>query len=263
MSKDISFWKMVEPDQLFQSVAHPENLSFTKRVIEQMTPDPVWTERIIKQIESGKPETRCFVAWLANELRVKDYLEIGVRRGFTMAMVAARCPDAELYGFDLWMENYAGSGNPGPRFVQSEMMRLGYRKVVHFVSGNSHETLSAFLGKEKGLLGGFSQGKRKKDPTQTFDLIIVDGDHSLLGAYQDLLDILPYCAVGGAVVFDDIAPDLKGIDPGVAEMERGSDPYGWRDLLGVWRAIQPLFPNYRYFEYTKNPPGVGLGFRLC
>ena len=71
--------------------------------------------------------------------------------------------------------------------------------------------------------------------------------------------------MGGAVVFDDIAPDLSTLSrvelEGVKK-ELGEDPYGWRDLLGVWRAIQQQFRNFRYFEHVQDPPGVGLAIRL-
>jgi hypothetical protein len=38
----------------------------------------------------------------------QHYLEVGVRRGRSLAMVAATCPEVEIVGFDMWVENYGG-----------------------------------------------------------------------------------------------------------------------------------------------------------
>ena len=40
-----------------------------------------------------------------------------------MAMVLAACPEVEVVGFDMWMEDYAGMENPGANFVKT-MPRL-------------------------------------------------------------------------------------------------------------------------------------------
>jgi len=245
MKLDLSFWKSVRAEDLFHSIGHDENREFVLGVLDRLTPDPVWTMHIINAVRSKKVETRCVVSWLARELQPDTYLEVGVRRGFSMAMVAARRPMIDIYGFDMWVHNYAGTANPGPEFVQSELSRIGYKKNVKFKNGSSHSTLPTFL-----------------KSTKSIDLITIDGDHSLLGAYQDLIDLMPHCAVGGVVVFDDIAPDVSSIDPKALARERGDDPNGWRDLLGVWHAIQKKFSNFLYFQYLSDPPGVGIGVRL-
>lgn len=266
MTVDLSFWNSVEPEDLFRVVADEENRKFVVRTLKALTPDPVYTKLIVEQVESKRIEMRCFISWLAHELQPKTYLEVGVRRGFSMAMVASQCPEAEIYGFDLWARNYVGVSNPGPKFVQAEMEKIGYRKKVHFINGNSHRTLPAFFQSRRARFGDrvkLSWKFKKRPPT--FDLILIDGEHSLLGASQDLADTMPYCAVAGAVVFDDIAPDLSTlskVELKAVKKELGEDPFGWRDLLGVWRAVQQQFRNFRYFEYVQNPPGVGLAVRL-
>ncbi|HLM02429.1 MAG TPA: class I SAM-dependent methyltransferase, partial [Pyrinomonadaceae bacterium] len=196
--------------------------------------------------------------WLARELQPKNYLEVGVRRGFSMAVAASRSPETEIYGFDLWLPDYAGVANPGSRFVQSELRKLGYKKKIHFISGDSHQMLPAFFsggktGTWKNRLKTFRAAKNR--PAE-FDLIVIDGDHSLLGAYQDLADTMPHCAVGGAVVFDDILPEA------LQREKDEPDPHGWGDLLGVWHAVEKQFPNFRYFEFLSDMPGVGVAVRL-
>ncbi len=254
---NLTFWQNVESEKFYRQVAADENRQFVLKIMRDLVPDPVWTQPIIEAVESKRIETRCFVSWLARELLPKTYLEVGVRRGFSMAMVAARSPEAEIYGFDLWIPNYADAPNPGPDFVQSEMRKIGYEKKIHHFNGNSHQTLPAFFRNEKaGIRDWLKFGLMAKTRPANFDLIMIDGDHSLLGAYQDLLDTMPHCAVGGAVIFDDILP-------GALKREEGeADPHGWGNLLGVWHAIQRRFPNFRYFEYHRDIPGVGVAVRL-
>ena len=108
-------------------------------------------------------------------------------------MVAATAPKTDLYGFDMWVENYAGIENLGPEFVESELRKFGASGRIEFVSGNSHETLPNFFAKY---------------PDLKLDLVTVDGDHSDEGAREDLLSILPKVARGGAVVFDDVSHPL-------------------------------------------------------
>jgi predicted O-methyltransferase YrrM len=129
------------------------------------------------------------VLGLAELLRPRSYLEIGVRRGRSACAVAAKVPECALALFDKWVANYAGIDNPGPEFVAAELRRIGHRGPLEFISGDSHETLPAYWAKHPGT---------------TFDLITVDGDHSDRGAAQDLRDVLPHLSVGGAVVFDDL-----------------------------------------------------------
>ena len=52
-------------------------------------------------------------------LRPSSYLEVGVRRGRSMAIVAARAPKCSIIGVDMWQPNYAGMENPGPGYVRA------------------------------------------------------------------------------------------------------------------------------------------------
>lgn len=136
------------------------------------------------------------VLWAAATLiRPTSYLEIGVRRGRSAAVVAAMCPDCAIFGFDLWMPDYAGAPNPGPEFVQKELSAVGHRGSLELMSGDSRKLVPSFL---------------QQRPSLFFDLITVDGDHSVLGAASDLANVLPRLKVGGIIVFDDIeTPGLR------------------------------------------------------
>jgi len=121
----------------------------------------------------------------------RAYLEIGVRRGRSAAVVAATCPGIDLFLFDMWHPNYAGVPNPGPEFVQAQLDRVSHCGQVHFFSGRSQHTVPAM----------FSDPARP----QSFSLITVDGDHRDAGARADLDNIVQHLAPGGMIAFDDIA----------------------------------------------------------
>lgn len=254
---DLSFWQNIDSEELYNRVATDENRQSVMQIMNKLTLDPVWTAPIIEAVQAKRIETRCFLSWLAREMQPKNYLEIGVRRGFSMAMVAAQSPETEIFGFDMWMQNYADVPNPGADFVKSEMQKIGYDKKINLTDGDSHQTLPLFFGSKKsGVFSNLKSNLTKNRRPAEFELITVDGDHSLLGAYQDLMDVMPHCAVGGVIVFDDIKPDIFNTE------ESEADPHGWYNLLGVWRAIGHHSPNFRFFEYLRDVPGVGLAVRL-
>ncbi len=165
----------------------------------------------------------------ARVVEPKTYLEIGVRRGRSMAMVAHRAPDARLIGFDMWMPDYAGMPNPGPDFVRSELRSVGHRGPVELHSGDSHETVPAFF---------------QREPDATVDIITVDGDHSEEGALADLRTVIPHLSVGGVLVFDDI------VHP--------SHPY----LLDIWRDAIAEDGGLVGAEFVEVGFGVALAVRV-
>jgi predicted O-methyltransferase YrrM len=161
-------------------------------------------------------------------VKPRAYLEIGVRRGRSMAIVAASEPGCELYGFDMWVQNYAGMPNPGPDFVGEEMSRLGHRGKLQMVSGDSHVTVPAFL---------------KANPDLYFDLINVDGDHSEDGARADLETVLPRLSLGGVILLDDIT------HPQHLYLEK------------VWDSLFANNPHFTSFKYRDLGYGVAMAVR--
>jgi predicted O-methyltransferase YrrM len=164
----------------------------------------------------------------AQLLQPQSYLEIGVRRGRSMAMVARTCPTAAIVGCDLWAQDYAGMENPGPAFVRAEMHRVGHTGSLDLLSGDSHALLPRYF---------------REHPETAFDLITVDGDHSRRGARQDLRDVLPRLKVGGVLVFDDIAhPDLP-------------------HLADVWRTVVCADRRFVTWEFSELGYGVAVAVR--
>lgn len=158
----------------------------------------------------------------------QTYLEVGVRRGRSAAVVAATCPSCDMYGFDLWKEEYGGSPNPGPDFVRSELSSIGHRGQLTLISGDSKQTLPAFLNERPELF---------------FDLITIDGDHSVAGAASDLVNALPRLKIGGILVFDDIST--------APLLER------------VWRTLVREDTRFVAHEYAESGPAVAVAIRLA
>ena len=164
---------------------------------------------------------------LADVIKPRNYLEIGVRRGRSVAAVASRAPDVDIAMFDMWLSNYAGMDNPGPDFVRAELAKVGHRGKTEFINGNSHDTLPAYF---------------KANPDVGFDMITVDGDHTNLGAAQDIADVIPHVSIGGALIFDDVChPKLLG-------------------LGDVWRRM--VVENHRFSAWTFTDVGYGVGFAI-
>ena len=164
----------------------------------------------------------------ASLARPRRYLEIGVFRGRSLAVVASAAPEAELYGFDMWVQGYAGLENVGPDLVREQLRRVGHRGRVELVSGSSHETVPAFLATH---------------PDLSFDLVTVDGDHTEAGARRDLETVLPRVAVGGVLVFDDLR------HPKCPWLERV-----WDEVVGGHSAFLAA-------KYTEVGWGVGFAVR--
>jgi predicted O-methyltransferase YrrM len=214
-------------DQIFSIVVSKENIDFTKYIISSMATDPIYGPMVIDLLNNNQPETRAFMSYLSKTIGPQTYLEVGVRRGWSAGTVISRSIECEIWAFDEWHANYAGVPNPGPAFVESEMKKLGYSKPIHFMSGDSHKTLQEFFF---------------KNPHQTFDLILIDGDHSPDGARQDLMDTMGSINLGGAMVFDDTV-DCAG-------------------LQDVWDSLIDSYPNFKYFSFRHNKPGVSFAIRI-
>lgn len=214
-------------------------LADAARLLERLEPD-AYSRYLLRYYADG--QARFGAAWryadivtvllcLADLIRPRNYLEIGVRRGRSACAVASRVPDCRMDLFDMWVSNYAGMSNPGPELVATELARVGHEAgLARFIDGNSHETLPAHFASH---------------PDAAYDLITVDGDHSLQGAAQDLFDVLPRLRIGGAVVFDDIAHPAHP------------------ELWVLWQRMVVDDPRFSSFSYREAGYGVGFAVRIA
>ncbi len=203
------------PQAIVEGILSPANTAATLAIIGQLTRDERWTDFIIKMIRDDNVlETRRALVFLAPLLPTRRYLEIGVRRGLSLAMVANRCPDCALTGMDLWIKDYAGIENPGPDFVREEMLKVGHRGPIEFISGPTQVTLPELVA-------------RRPEP---YDLINVDGDHTYEGARHDLEYTLPLLRVGGLLLFDDLQIP---------------------EVMRVWNECKQRLPQHGYLDLQK------------
>mgnify|MGYP007000187853 len=77
-------------------------------------------------------------------LEIENYLEIGVRRGRSMSVFASQSKSANIYGFDMWIPDYAGSENPGETLVREELNKFGYQGKLTLIDGDSKKTIPKF-----------------------------------------------------------------------------------------------------------------------
>lgn len=170
----------------FKRFKTKENQRYVKSVLGKLDDDPYKAD-ILGMIERSEANPWVTLGYLAKVAKPKRYLEVGVRRGFSLAIVASRCKTAHLVGIDLWIPNYAGVANPGPDFVREQIALTGHKGELDLVSGNSHQVLPTL--------------------TDQFDLIFLDGDHTAEGVYQDVITGLNRLLPGGYLIVDDLHDD--------------------------------------------------------
>lgn len=174
-----------------------KTLKKTLKTLKYLTPDD-YLNYLIGYYKSGLKKFKA--DWRYSDLlthlqatveliRPQNYLEIGVRRGRSLSVVARQCRQIDIVGFDLWIQDYAGMPNPGEQFVLNELRKIGHCGNLELISGDSSITVPAYFNLNKD---------------RYFDLITVDGDHSESGALIDLENCLPRLKVGGVILLDDI-----------------------------------------------------------
>ena len=166
------------------------------------------------------------------------YLEIGVRLGHSLAAVLLAAGDRLEYadGVDLWIAGYAGEPQAGAQGVTSALGQLGIdTNAVTLHSGDSHVILPLMVSS-----GG------------TYNLILVDGDHTTEGAAQDLADCWEMLESGGFLVFDDAyyAGDPRQRGPGGSTWLREvwDDFYLEHQHESIAREVQNADPPYCWLE---------------
>lgn len=165
---------------------------------------------------------------LSKIMDIENYMEIGVRRGRSLCMLGSQKKTANLYGFDMWIEDYHNSPNPGPDFVNKELDKFDFQGKANFINGDSKTTVPNFF---------------KENPNLFFDLITIDGDHSLKGAYRDIKNVLPRLKIGGAIVFDDISS------------------HEHLYLKKLWTKEIKNKNNFYSYEFTDTGLGIAVGIK--
>jgi len=191
--------------------------------------------------------------WLGDTVKPKSYLEIGVREGASLCAMLIREPEIkdfirativegkitltndiadrilnaytfrdvkETYLFDNW--TYLHSDGAHGRVTN--LLNRGFKGYYQLIDGNSAETVPAFLQLHKDM----------------FDVVFVDGDHTVRGANIDLENVYGHFKV---LVFDDLYHPQH------------------RFLNEVWRSYTRRH-DLPSFTVGQNTLGVGVAFNL-
>lgn len=126
-----------------------------------------------------------YLAALAAKPGTRLICEVGFNAGFSSWAFLGASPTAVVYSFDL--ANYAYSAA-----AKAHIDELFPGRHI-LIEGDSHSTIEAFADEH---------------PELRFDVIFVDGDHSVEGARADLADLRALATPDTVVIMDDITPWL-------------------------------------------------------
>jgi ADP-heptose:LPS heptosyltransferase/glycosyltransferase involved in cell wall biosynthesis len=234
------------------------SIEVKKRVLEvfQKLEKDYWLEKNIENFKNLIDDNNdsnfdlvCFLNWYAYNFNPENYLEIGVRRGRSLAQVMTQSRFTDALGIDLWIEDYSTipeknifTSNPGPEFVIKELKKFHITHLPKLIRGNSHEILPSLFN--------------NPEIPDYFELIVVDGDHGYAGAKQDLEITNQHLKPGGILVFDDIThpshPELRIL---WNEFKEQNKKYIFLEDLsgnGTGIAIKPPFDKFENFIYYEN-----------
>ena len=151
---------------------------------------------------------------------VRNYLEIGTREGDSLRVVLEENAGAlgSVWVADLWGTDYGGTGRGNHQHIEQLLDDFNFKGRRVFLDGNSRDTIPALM----------------PEKAEAFDLVLVDGDHSVEGGMADLVNTWPLVKPGGALAFHDIThpahPDLLETFDGFVR-ERRNSISAWRNIL--------------------------------
>ncbi len=158
----------------------------------------------------------------------KRILEVGVRTGLSICNMLSAYTDysgiEKVVLVDVWNDGFAS-----PRIVQMNLKAVGIPQEL-FNKIELHTVDSHVYLPEVMIPRGDS-----------FDYILVDGDHSKEGARIDLSNAAKLVEPGGVIVFDDIT-------------DRGCN------LQDVWDDFKEIY--WKEFTFSEDHNGKGVGWAI-
>lgn len=145
----------------------------------------------VQFVEREDMEALQFLAWYSTHRYPRNYLEVGIRRGYAAAIVAAGCPAVEVYGIDKFEGVIVD--HTAIHYV-ARMLRtsIGHRAYARFINGNIETALDRL---KASFVGPF-----------LLDLALVRGDHLGEHLREQVADLLAHITPGGALVITCIEP---------------------------------------------------------
>lgn len=163
-------------DLIFSHALLDDNIKACVQVLDKLDQSDTDIPIIRQKIWDGQTDIRSVLFYLAQN--ASCYLEIGVRRGMSTAMVGYQSPRCLIWAFDK---------DEVKEIVLTEMAKVGYSGPINFVIGDSIIYLPELV---------------KMLWDVRFDLILIDGGHSYQEALSDLRCGLSL--LGGYLVCDDL-----------------------------------------------------------
>ena len=132
-----------------------------------------------------------FLEGYCSNTKVETYFEVGTSEGKSLKTVVENSKDLKKIGScDIWKDKYGGTDRGNHNHIVDLLNEIGYKGEVEFFDGDSHKILPTIMHDENHI--------------EKYDLVLVDGDHSLEGNRQDLIECWPMVKPGGCIIFDDI-----------------------------------------------------------
>ena len=99
-----------------------------------------------------------------------------------------------------------------------------------------------------------------------FELVTVDGDHTALGTWWDLVDVVPHIAVGGVLVIDDFvdsADEFLGDHATRSYEAIRTKPDDLKpSLLGLWHMLNEQRPDWEFIEPFDSIVPIGIAVHM-
>jgi len=178
---------MSDPLLRWEEVTAPENIKEVSRVLTSVTAiDPLANHRQFQEkLRDLTAMTKHiaiypFMYFLAQRVRPKRYLEVGILRAWSTIVVVTAHPSTEIVGVDNWSDSMAMTCEEAGVRIKA----YGHVGKLTLLSGDSRKIVTPDLG--------------------VFDLILVDGGHALDVMKADLDNCAALLIPGGYLVAHDI-----------------------------------------------------------
>jgi len=156
-----------------------------------------------------------FYAGLASLVKPRRIMEIGVRLGYSLT---------SMFRGHGWIEGIVGFDNE------------------KYIKGSNQKAfVNLRTAGYKGPLDIRLQDSREATfPDGMFDLVHVDGDHSWVGAYNDIVRSWKAVAPGGVIVVDDMkaANVEKAMADALTKLDGLAHGFGFETYRGAWIGVK-------------------------
>ena len=172
-----------------------------------------------------KNEWACLypLSWYTKNYLPKKYLEFGIGKGYTSALIAFLNHSVEIYGIDECNSNEGNRYDQSPVFTSFLLKRNNFKGHARFVTGDK---FTAFKRLKQSFIDYMS-----------FDLILFRVDMFRNKSIEQLKEIMKFLGDNGALVVTTKDTQL---------------------FINVWEYIQKEFPEYVQFVCKKYNTGFIL-----